>query len=125
MGSCQGPIGGIWDQATVPWEPHFGTWDCDLVPWTSHGKVYVSLLRPLSPLEDLLLEMDSDLSEASFRPTDVSNNSKLEKDANLINLTLLELPHLPLSHLCSEYYSGPWSLVVYSNNPDDNTDKDI
>lgn len=79
----------------------------------------MSLLRPPLPLEDLLSEIDSDSSEASFQPTDISDDSESSTD-----LTSPEPPRLPESRPRSERRPGSWALADYSDDPDD-TDADI
>jgi len=69
--------------------------------------------------------MDSDSSEASFRPTDVSDDSESEKDASSTDLTSPEPPRLPGSRPRSERHPYSWALADYSDDPDDDTDEDI
>ena len=69
--------------------------------------------------------MGSDLSEASFRHYVDVSGSESDIYRNTTDLTSLEPPHRPLSRPRSERRLGPSALADYSDNPDDDTDKDI
>lgn len=85
----------------------------------------MGLRRPPSPLEDLSSETDSDSPEASFRPTDVSDDSGSETAQSSTDLTSPEPPRLPASDPRSERRPGAWAMADYSDDPDDDTDEDI
>lgn len=69
--------------------------------------------------------MDSDSSEDSFRPTDVSDDSESENDATSTDVTSPEPPRIPGNRPRSERRPGSWALADYSDDPDDDTDADI
>jgi hypothetical protein len=86
----------------------------------------MGLRRPGPPPKELSSGMESDSSEASFRPySDTSDESYPETDATSTELTSPEPPRLPSSRPRSEQRPGLEALADYSDGPDDNTDEDI
>jgi len=85
----------------------------------------MGLPRPPSLPKDLSSETDSDSSEASFRPYADVSDPESDTDPSSTDLTSPEPLRLPASRPHFERRLGPRALADYSDDLDDDTDKDI